>query len=494
MSKRISKSGKTEAQKAREILWRQGILDWKLSEPQKAIKKGILEDSNKISVVLCSRRLGKTYLLLSMALEVCLKKDYAVVKFAFPKANMAKKMLMPVMRKLLEDCPDEIKPVFMTAERCFRFPHNGSEIQISGVDNGGWENLRGGDSDFCAVDESGFADDLTYGVRSVLGPSTKITKGRIVMVSTPSRSENHEFIQDWVYPYQAENRIKVYTIYDNPNFNAEAIKEAEAEYPNGVEDLMFRREYLCHIIRGTEKAILPSFNDAVEKEIIRDDFEVPAFCDRYVSLDPGGKDLTGVLFGYYDYKAATLVIIDEIAVDGNTNTEVLAQMIKEKEKLHWSNPIDKSVMQPYMRVSDVNNAILLTDLQKLHGISFSKTKKDKKQAALNALDVDILRKNIIIHPRCVNLLYHMRHAEWNNSQTEFKRLKASPSGKLAASHCDLLDCLLYMHRSLVKSHNPYPAGYGEQSGPNIFRGLHAKDKPHSQMGEAFKKLFKKKKQ
>lgn len=487
-----TKSKIDEVKQARDILWRQGILDWKLSVPQKQIKEGILKDNNKTSVVLCSRRLGKTFLLCTMAIEVCLKKPFAVTKVAFPKANMAKKMLIPVMRKILEDCPADIKPMYMTAERCFRFPHNGSEIQISGVDAGGWENLRGGDSDFCAVDESGFCDDLTYGIRSVLSPTTKITKGRIVMVSTPSRSENHEFIQDWVYPYKAEGRIKVYTIYDNPNFNAEAIKEAEEEYPKGVEDEMFRKEYLCHIIRGSEKSILPSFNEQAESEIVRDDFVVPLYCDKYVALDPGGVDLTGVLFGYYDYEQATLVILDEIAVDGNTNSSILADTIKEKEKAYWTNPIDKSVMEPYMRVSDVNNKILLTDLQKLHGISFSCTKKDKKAAALNALDVAILQRKIIVHPRCVNLIYHMSHAEWNNAQTEFKRLKASPSGKLPASHCDLLDCLLYMHRSVVKSHNPFPKNFGVTHTSSSFTGIRAPSPSASALGDALSKLFKKK--
>lgn len=481
----------SEQKKARDMLWEQGVLDWKLTPPQKAIKKGILEDNNKISVVLCSRRLGKTYLLLSMAAEVCLKKPYAVVKYAFPKQNMAKKMLMPVFRKLFEDCPPHLKPEYMVADKCFRFP-NGSEIQISGTDNDGWENLRGGDSDMNCVDEAGFCNDLTYGVRSVMGPTVKITKGRTVMVSTPSRSEGHEFITDWVYPYQAEGRIKIFTIYDNPNFNAEAIKEAEEEYPKGVEDEMFRREYMCEIIRGSEKSILPSFNSAAEKDIVTENFQMPVFCDKYVSLDPGGKDLTGVLFGYYDYENATLVILDEIAVDGTTNTQILAEMIKEKEKTYWTNPIDKSIDKPFLRVSDVSNGILLTDLQKLHNLTFSKTKKDKKQAAINSLDVAIMQRKIIIHPRCINLLYQMKFAEWNNAQTEFKHLKASPSGKLPASHCDLLDCLIYMHRSVVKSHNPYPVGYGQIKNPNAFAGLRVPEPKTNDLGNAIRTLFKKK--
>lgn len=481
----------TDRDRAIEKLWELGILDYKLTPPQKDIKKGILEDDNKISVVLCARRLGKTYLMCTMAVEECLKRPFAVVKYAFPKQVAAKKMLLPVMRKVLEDCPAHLKPEYMTADKEFRFP-NGSTIQISGTDNGNIENLRGGDSHLNIVDEAGFCYDLTYGVRSVLGPTTKITKGRTILVSTPSRSETHDFIVDWVRPYEAEGRIRKYTIYDNPQFNADAIKEALSEYPEGAKDPMFRREYLVEIIRDTDKAILPSFTNEKESVIITDQYEKPPYCDRYVSLDIGGVDLTAVLFGFYDYKNATLVIEREFICDGTTNSSILADKIKEIEREIWTNPIDKSQIPPYMRVADNNNKILLTDLQKLHGLSFSTTKKDKKEAALNSLDVTIQKEQLIIHPSCVHLIYHLKNAEWNNTQTSFKHLKDSPSGKIRGGHADCLDALLYMHRSVVKSHNPYPNGYGELTGSSVFKGIRNPDKPHSQMGEAFKKLFKKK--
>ena len=149
MSKPISR------EKAIEMLWEQGELSYLLTAPQVDIKNGILSDPNRISVVLCSRRLGKTFLMCTMAVEECLKRSNAVVKYAFPKQNSANKMLKPVMRKVLEDCPKHLKPVWMTAEKCYRFP-NGSEIQISGTDNGNIENLRGGDSHLNIVDEAGF--------------------------------------------------------------------------------------------------------------------------------------------------------------------------------------------------------------------------------------------------------------------------------------------------------------------------------------------------
>lgn len=477
-------------EEAIEALWEQGVLDWKLTEPQKQIKKGILEDVNKTSVVLCSRRLGKTYLVLSMATEICIKKPFAIVKYAFPKQNMAKKMLMPVFRKLFDDCPDHIKPEFMVAEKVWRFP-NGSEIQISGTDNGGFDNLRGGDADLCIVDEAGFCDDLTYGVRSVLSPSTKITKARTILVSTPSRHESHEFIQEWVLPYQSEDRIKVFTIYDNPNFNAEAIKEAEEEYPLGTQDPMFRREYLCEIIRSADNTILPSFNSEAEREIVTDDYTRPVYFDPYVSFDIGGVDLSALLFGFYDYENARLVIEDEIVVDGTTNTEILAQMIHEKEKKLWENPLDKSQIPPFMRVIDTNNKILATDLLKLHGLLFSPVKKDKKQAAINSLDVAIARRELVIHPRCVHLIYHMKMAEWNKAQTDFKRLKDTPGGKIRGGHADCLAALIYLHRSVIKSHNPFPAGYNVPTGSNYFKSLTYSSQTESGLADFMKKVFKK---
>lgn len=485
MSKPISR------EKAIEMLWEQGELSYLLTAPQVDIKNGILSDPNRISVVLCSRRLGKTFLMCTMAVEECLKRSNAVVKYAFPKQNSANKMLKPVMRKVLEDCPKHLKPVWMTAEKCYRFP-NGSEIQISGTDNGNIENLRGGDSHLNIVDEAGFCSDLTYGVRSVLGPTTKITKGRTIMVSTPSRSENHDFIQDWVLPYQMEGRIRTYTIYDNPNLNAEAIKEALSEYPDGDKDPMFRREYLCEIIRDADKTILPSLTNAAEKEIVRSDYVMPAYCHRYVALDPGGTDLTAVIFGYYDYENATLVVQDEIVVDGSTNTEILAEMIRQKEKELWINPIDKSPIPPYLRVSDNNNQILLRDLQVLHGLTFSKTKKDNKRAAINALDVDILRKRIIIDPKCVHVLYHAKAAEWNTSETDFKRLKDSPTGKLKGGHADALAALMYLHRSIHKNINPFPANYGISKNPNDFDSLHKKVAESGSIADLFSKIINKK--
>jgi hypothetical protein len=455
-------------------LWEHGVLDYKLSDPQKIIKKGIQEDKSKISVVMCARRLGKSYLALSMAVETCIQKPDSIVKYVFPKQKTAKKNILPIMKTILEDCPKHLRPIFMTADLLYKFP-NGSELQMAGSDNGNIENIRGGNSSLNIVDEAGFCDDLTYAVRSVLGPTTKLTQGRTILVSTPSRYEDHEFIQDWVLKYQAENRIKVFTIFDNPQFTEAIIKDALDDYPDGEKDPGFRREYMCEVVRSADTCILPSFSSEVEKFIVTDNIVRPVFFDAYVSMDIGGADLTAITFGYYDYLNATTVIEDELIFGKEVNTKAIAEAVRAKELELWKNPIDESPMPPYMRVSDNNNLILLTDLQRDHGITFIPTRKDNREAAINGLDVAISQHKMLIHSKCTHTLYHMKFARWNKSRTNFLKLKDSPSGQIKGGHADALAAAIYMHRNIIKSKNPYPLGYGEMSGSHVFQSQLKKD-------------------
>lgn len=473
-------------------LWELGVLEWKLTPVQKIIKKGILEDVSKINVVLCSRRLGKSYLMCALALEQCISIPGSVVKFVFPKQKDAKRNIMPLMREILSDCPKKIKPRYMEAEKLLRF-NNGSEIQFAGSDNGNIEGVRGGFSHLNIVDEAGFCNDLTYGIRSVLSPTTKTTGGRTILVSTPSRSPNHEFITNYVMPYKEENRVKVFTLYDNPNFTEEVVQEIIEEYPNGVNNPDFRREYLCEVIRDMDKSILPSFTEEVEKDIIVDSYEKPVFYDSYVSMDIGGRDLTAVLFGYYDYLNATLVIEDEIITDKDTNTSKLAEMIKNKEKELWVNKIDDTPLAPYLRVADNNNLIMLTDLQREHKITFIPTKKDNREAAINSLDVAVSGKKIRILSKCEHLIYHMKYAEWNLHRDKFKNLKDSPSGKIRGGHADALASLIYMYRNIVKSKNPYPPGYGDYNASDRFNSQFLPKEENNSIKTLVTNMFSKKK-
>lgn len=473
-----------------EKLWEAGELSWKLKGIQKDIREQVLNDVNSISVIVAGRRTGKSHTMMLIATEFCLKRKNAIVKVACPKQKMVKTIIKPIMRIICEDCPSWLRPEWREADKLYYFPQTGSELHIAGTDNDNVENLRGGYADLIILDEASYMDDLPYITRNVVSPMLKTRKdSRLIIASTPSRDSNHPFITEYMLPYIAEGRTKVYTIYDNPNFDEKVIQDTMNEYPLGKDDPAFKLEYLCEVIRDASMSILPSFNHDAELAIVDENYKRPAYFDPYVSFDIGGVDLSAVLFGYYDYENATLVIEDEIVTDGSTNTEVLAGLIKEKETTLWSNPIDKSPIPPYKRVIDTNNKILATDLLTLHQLLFTPVKKDNKQAAINALDVAIARRQLKIHPRCIHLIYHMKMAEWNKAQTDFKKIKDSPSGKIRGGHADCLAALVYMHRSVIKSHNPYPAGYGNIQGSNVFSSI-KNQQVTSELADFVKKLIK----
>lgn len=475
-----------------EKLWELGELSWKLRGVQKEIREQILNDTNAISVIVAGRRTGKSHTMLLIATEYCLKKKNAIVKIACPKQRMVKTIIKPIMRTICEDCPKELMPDWKEADKIYYFPSTGSEIHVAGTDNENVESLRGSYADLVILDEASYMTDLEYITRNVVSPMLKTRNGRMILASTPSRDPNHPFITQYMEPYKAEGRTKIYTVFDNPNFDEKVIQEIIDEYPLGKDDPSFKLEYLCQVLRDSSNSILPSFTSEAEAMIVTDQLVRPAYYDPYVSFDIGGVDLSALLFAYYDYENACLVVEDEIVVDGTTNTEILAAKINEKEQLLWENPIDKSRIPPYLRVIDTNNKILATDLFKLHGLLFSPVKKDKKQAAINALDVAISRGQIKIHPRCIHLIYHMKFATWNNAQTDFKRLKDSPSGKIRGGHADCLAALIYLHRSVIRSKNPFPAGYGDLQGSNIFNPF-KNQQVASDFASFAKSLFKTKK-
>jgi hypothetical protein len=220
---------------------------------------------------------------------------------------------------------------------------------------------------------------------------------------------------------------------------------------------------------------LPSFSSEVEKVIVRSDYPRPIFYDSYVSMDIGGSDLTAVLFGYYDYLNATTVIEDELIFGKEVNTKAVAEAIRIKEEQLWRNTIDESIIPPYLRIADNNNLIMLTDLQRDHGITFIPTRKDNREAAINALDVALSQHKVVIHPKCTHTLYHMKFARWDKNRRNFLKIKDSPSGQIKGGHADALAAIIYLHRNIIKSKNPYPVGYGDISGSGVFTSQLKKD-------------------
>lgn len=454
-----------------EKLWRMGEISWKLKGKQQNIYNDIINAEHDVSCILVSRRFGKSFTNCLVAIETCIKQPNAIVKYACPKQRMVKTIIKPIMREILKDCPEDLKPEWKENDKIYTFP-NGSEIQIAGTDNGSAEGLRGGYAQLLICDEAGFMTDLEYVINSIMLPTTDTTDGKLILTSTPNyKDPQHEFHTEFVFPLDAEERLIKYTLYESPMVDEDKIQKIISRYPGGVENPKFRCEYLCEIPKLTENTVIPEYGYN-KHEIIIDDISLPDHFDAYVAADIGFRDLTVVLFGYYDFMNAQLVILDELVINGpEMTTDELAKRIKQKEELRFHLDSINMPVAPYLRIMD-NDLKLINDLVRLHNIHFIATKKDNKEAQINQVRLWVHQGKVKIHKRCKHLRYHLENAQWDKHRKSFIQLKDTPNGEIRGGHCDALDALIYLIRNINEGRNPFPEDYNKLRGPGIFQSLH----------------------
>lgn len=481
MSQPNNKISKSEVIKE---LWYRGNLSWKLNKNQKELYDLFHTASFKTQTWLLARRSGKTFCLALLAIEQCIKKPGSIIKFLSPTKIQVNTNLRPIMKIILEDCPNDIKPEFKNKDYIYYFP-NGSEIQLAGSESGHAEKLRGGSSQICIIDEAGDVTDLEYIIKSVLLPTTLTTKGKVLIAGTPPKTPDHDFIK-YIEEAQMRGSLIKKTVYDNPMLTQKDIEELIEEL-GGLTSESARRELLCEIIRDSNTCVVPEFTDELKKKIVVD-HPKPPYYDAYVSMDLGGKDLTVVLFGYYDFRADKIIIEDEIVMNFNEreNTiEKLSQDIQSKEYKLWRNVYTDEVKAPYLRVSDIDY-IVINEIKKYsnHKISFQVTKKDNKSAAIHSLRMLLQAGKILINPRCVTTIRHLENVKWKNANSKDEFARSPDDG-----HYDAVDALLYMVRNIAFKRNPYPKDYEINLGQ--FSNAYVAENQQKQNAPTYASVFKK---
>lgn len=468
-------------------LWKRGNLKFKLDKDQNDLISNYNKTEEKIITWLLSRRRGKSHALCCLALATCLANPNVIVKYVAPTKLQARTIIRPLLAKLLEDCPIELKPKEKKNEYIYSF-YNGSEIQIAGSDGGHAEKLRGTDSHLVIIDEAGSCKDLHNLIKSILMPTTLITKGKIILASTPPKENDHEFLE-YIEDCEARGTLTVKSIENHPRLTKEEISK-ELESYGGRESEYVRREYFCEIIRSADLSVLPEFNADLQKEVVRD-VPRPAFFDRYVGMDVGGKDLTAVLFGYYDYKNDLIVIEDEISMDfqkSGNNLEKLTQEIDKKERSLGENFITHEVKRPYLRLSDIDH-IVINEINKYSSgtLNFIAAKRETKDVTISDLRFKLLNNKIAISPKCKMLISHLKNARWysQTNKTKFARSKVDGMG-----HYDFVDALIILVRNVQSSRNPYPAGYQYDKKDLFINNYTSYNKGKTSAVDIFKKIYK----
>jgi len=446
--------------KACEALWKMGLVSWKFHDMQISVYEAIKNMTGSMFVVLCGRQSGKSFLLCGYAIEYAMLHPGAKICYLAPTAKAVKKIIIPRIKEILSDCPRDLLPEYKVNDQVYKFK-NGSEIHIAGTDAERAENLRGQVFHLVICDEAGFMDKLDYVVQSILRPLTITVNGKIILSSTPPISPAHPFKGFYDNAKALGNSIKK-TIDDNPMIS-DKVKEEYMQESGGKDSVAWRREYLVEFIIDEKQAVIP---EATEKKLIEITKQIvpynqgmqvadnqimkPMFFDGYVVADLGYTDNTGILFGYWDFYKACLVIEDE-ALFNKPNTKMIADIVSQKENALWAGK------KPYMRFCD-GDPIIISDLNTTHRLTFSQTRNDDLEASVNAVRLFIADNKIIIDPRCKNLILQLQSAIWKATNSDGQAKKFAKSAD--QGHYDLIAALMYMVRNIRRQKNPFPPGLG----------------------------------
>ncbi len=447
---------------ARHALWRRGDLKWKLHSTQ--VKLYDLIHDKRRFYLSCSRRLGKSFLLVCMAFEYALKNPGSRISYAAPTQKDATQIVSDLVAQILIDCPEDLRPEFYTADKEYRFK-NGSIVRFSGVNAEHHENLRGRAAHLFLLDEVSQMDSLSYLLQSIVGPMVITTAGRVIMASTPPRSPGHDSIKI-SEKMAAKGEMAVFTLLDAPHIpnseKAEALEQA-GEDPLNIPDILAGkmlpqgttalREFWCQNVTDSDTAVVPEFTAQVQRETVID-WQRPQYFDVYSALDPGMADNTGVLTGYWDFINKKLVICGELLLK-RASTDTIARDVKQLEEGLWGTK------QPLVRVSDLDLR-LMQDLIQNHGLVFTPANRQDSLGAVDLVRDMVRRRELIIDPKCTGLVRQLRHATWNRKATDFERTQED-------AHFDLLAALKMLCRVVVRNRNPFPSWFGE-GGFGTYRG------------------------
>ena len=438
---------------ARE-LWHRGDLSYKLHSAQDYLNSVYAKIEGNLFVANCSRQWGKSYWAVKTAIEFCLNNPKAQVRYGAAFHTDLEEFILPAFDKILDDCPEELKPKFNAQKSSFTFK-NGARIKLVGVDLKP-DGLRGNTLDMIIGDEVGFWSNLNYIYTSIIIPSTLHRPNcKIILVSTPPSTPAHEFV-DYCQKAEVEGGYVKLDIYTNPLITEDDILRMAKEL-GGKESTSFRRECLCEFVTDSDLAIIPEWEDKFIQDTAQDEFY--KYYDKYVGMDMGVKDLTAIIFGHYDFKRAALIVEHEIEMNGpSMNTNLLVGAIKRKEFEMWS--YFPSVVEgrpvPFRRIADNNWPILIQDLSSIHNLHFMQTTKDNLEAMINEVRIWVQAGRVIIHPRCEKLIGCLRYGVWNEKKKEFARSQTY-------GHFDHLAALVYLIRNIATGTNPIPPTHGHEN-------------------------------
>lgn len=420
-------------------LWRRGDLSYLLHSGQREYLSFIEQSQYIKNVLHCGRGWGKTWFFLCLAMMYAILNPRSRIVYATQTRESARQIVLPTYKMLTLNVPDSVKPQWKTQGHSIDFS-NESTIVVEGADDDHGNKLRGAFAHMIIGDELGFWSHADYVINHILLPQAQRVGGKMYLTSTTPESLGHEFY-GIVQECKRQNTYYRKTVYDNPRLTAADV-DVYKEQCGGERSTMFRREYLCEDVIETSRSVIPEFDENLHTFESK---QRPDFYDMYVGMDLGLNDFTHVLFGYYDFELAKVVIENEYVCNSKTTKEI----VEEINKIEAAEYPGK---KPKLRVSD-NEAQQLYDFNVTYKLHVSPANKYDKDELINRTRRMFQDGKILISQKCIGLIHQLKVGIWNTRRTDYERLPG-------AGHLDGIDALRYLIRSIDYNCNPVPAYNG----------------------------------
>lgn len=395
-----------------------------------------LVHANPEAMIYSSRKVGKSYAMVVMGIEHCIKYPNQIVKHTFPTLTLAKEVVSELMGKIIPFLPEDLQPrAYRGARPHWVFP-NGSVYHINGADPGSINGLRGPRCDLFLLDEICFWDkgSFTDTLFGAIIPQQTTVPIKIVYASTPPEDTSHPSLDIIISKMIRQKTLVKFTIYDSPIMTPEKIKELERMYADKPNQ--WRREYLAELVANDDRRVCPEFSRDThvtdylpldrDPQIYEQDLKYTGF----VVADYGIVDQAGIVGCWYDHLENKLVVEYEHAEKAmglRRFKEVLDEV--EEKLVDWCEPVDYCIDVFEQAGFELRNEYMMT---------FRRPSKSKLEDQVGVLRNALANERIIINPRCKQLILQLEQGLWKETEKvkDFERTEQF-------GHLDLIAALTY---------------------------------------------------
>ena len=378
-------------------------------------QKKVVQDKHRFRVLRAGRRFGKTVLAVEeMLFTAVMTKDARVVYIA-PTFQAARDIAWDILKNRIK----EIKPIINETRLEIDVPNKfqgKSRIMLRSWDS--VDTLRGQAFDLIVLDEVAHVKNFWINWNEVLRPTLTDRKGRTLFISTP-KGFNHFYDLNNKELTDKDFNSLHFTSFDNPYLPVEELELVKTQLPPD----QFAQEYEASF-QKTQGLVYKEFD---RKKHVYTELPKKQF-DKLGAVDFGYRNPAAVLTGMFNIEK--LYIDDEWYKTERTDIQIAEFVALQKYKSVFPDPENQGGIEE-LRRKQINVREVVKG-------------KGSVEAGIQQVRELLLRGDLLINARCVNLIAEFEMYSYDDSNGE-KNDNENPIKK----NDHALDALRYMVSSLL---------------------------------------------